>query len=191
MQVPGGEIFTALQSGVIDATEWVGPYNDLAFGLHKAAKYYYYPGWHEPGTTLESLINRDAYDALPADLQSIVMNACKAVNLDMLEALGVRTKTVCSLGGGAQYDFWLQIKADVLNRKIVTVDTEEATCLGAAILASVAAGAYSSLDEAVAGMVRHRNCFVPDKHAVETYVETYQKYLELNRLLLPTFGDIQ
>jgi TRAP-type mannitol/chloroaromatic compound transport system substrate-binding protein len=90
VQVPGGEIFTALQSGAIDATEWVGPYNDLAFGLYKAAKYYYYPGWHEPGTTLECLINRDAFDALPDDLQSIVMNACRVVNSDMLSEYTAR-----------------------------------------------------------------------------------------------------
>ena len=84
VQMPGGEIFTSLQSGAIDATEWVGPYNDLAFGLHKAAKHYYYPGWHEPGTTLEGLVNRAALERLPADLQSIVMNACRVVNEDML-----------------------------------------------------------------------------------------------------------
>ncbi len=84
VNLPGGELFTSLQSGAIDATEWVGPYNDLAFGLYKAAKYYYYPGWHEPGTTLEAMINKEKFDALPADLQSIVMNACKVVNQDML-----------------------------------------------------------------------------------------------------------
>ncbi len=84
VSMPGSDIFTSLQSGAIDATEWVGPYNDLAFGLHKAAKYYYYPGWHEPGTTLECLINKAAYDGLPADLQSIVTNACTVVNGDML-----------------------------------------------------------------------------------------------------------
>ncbi len=84
VNLPGGELFTALTSGTIDATEWVGPYNDLAFGLHKAAKYYYYPGFHEPGTCLEALINRKAYASLPKDLQSIVMNACKVVNQDML-----------------------------------------------------------------------------------------------------------
>ena len=82
--LPGSEIFTSLQSGAIDATEWVGPYNDLAFGLHKAAKYYYSPGWHEPGTTLEGLVNRSALEKLPADLQSIVLNACQVVNNDML-----------------------------------------------------------------------------------------------------------
>jgi TRAP-type mannitol/chloroaromatic compound transport system substrate-binding protein len=84
VNLPGGELFTALQNGTIDATEWVGPYNDLAFGLYKAAKYYYYPGWHEPGTILEAMINKKVYDGLPADLQSIVTNACKVVNQDML-----------------------------------------------------------------------------------------------------------
>ena len=84
VSLPGGEIFTSLQSGAIDATEWVGPYNDLAFGLYKAAKYYYYPGWHEPGTTLEAFINKQAFEKLPADLQSIVLNACRVANQDML-----------------------------------------------------------------------------------------------------------
>jgi TRAP-type mannitol/chloroaromatic compound transport system substrate-binding protein len=82
--LPGGEIFPSLQSGAIDATEWVGPYNDLAFGLHKAAKYYYYPGWHEPGTTLECFINKEAFQALPKDLQAIVRNAIRVANQDML-----------------------------------------------------------------------------------------------------------
>lgn len=84
VSLSGGEIFTSLQSGAIDATEWVGPYNDLAFGLYKAAKYYYYPGWHEPGTTLECFINQKAFAALTKDLQSIVLNACKVANQDML-----------------------------------------------------------------------------------------------------------
>ncbi|HKK04394.1 MAG TPA: TRAP transporter substrate-binding protein DctP [Gammaproteobacteria bacterium] len=84
VSLPGGEIFTSLQSGAIDATEWVGPYNDLAFGFYKAAKYYYYPGWHEPGTTLECMINEKAFNKLPKDLQSIVINACKVANLDVL-----------------------------------------------------------------------------------------------------------
>ncbi len=84
VNLPGGELYTSLQSGAIDATEWVGPYNDLAFGLYKVAKYYYYPGWHEPGTTLEAMINKKAFAALPGDLQSIVRNACKVVNQDML-----------------------------------------------------------------------------------------------------------
>ena len=88
--MPGTEIFTSLQSGVIDATEWVGPWNDLAKALYKVAKYYYYPGWHEPGTTMECMINQSAFAALPADLQSIVSNACKAVNTDMLAEFTAR-----------------------------------------------------------------------------------------------------
>ncbi len=90
VSLPGGEIFTSLKSGAIDATEWVGPYNDLAFGLHKAAKYYYYPGWHEPGTTLECFVNKKAFDALPKDLQAIVINAAKAANLDGLSEYTAR-----------------------------------------------------------------------------------------------------
>ena len=87
VSLPGGEIYTSLQSGAIDATEFVGPYNDLAFGLYKAAKHYYYPGWHEPGTTLEAMMNKKAFEALPKDLQSIVLNACKVVNQDMLHCI--------------------------------------------------------------------------------------------------------
>lgn len=88
--LPGGEIFTSLRTGVIDATEWVGPWNDLAFGLHQAAKYYYYPGWHEAGATLECMINRRAFEQLPEDLQAIVMQACQAVNMDMLSEFTAR-----------------------------------------------------------------------------------------------------
>lgn len=91
--LPGGEIFQALKSGAIDATEWVGPYNDLAFGLHKAAKYYYWPGWHEPGTTLEAMVNRKAYEALPKPLQEIVKIACQAANDEMLSEFTARNSS--------------------------------------------------------------------------------------------------
>lgn len=82
--LPGAEIFTSLQTGAIDATEWVGAYNDVAFGLHKAAKYYYYPGWHEPGPGLETMINKAAWDSLPPDLQAIVETTCQAITTDMV-----------------------------------------------------------------------------------------------------------
>jgi TRAP-type mannitol/chloroaromatic compound transport system substrate-binding protein len=81
--LPGAEIFTALQTGAIDATEWVGPYNDASFGLHKAARYYYYPGWHEPGPGLETIIHKDAWDSLPPDLQEAVRTTCQAITTDM------------------------------------------------------------------------------------------------------------
>ena len=78
--LPGSGIPVALQSGNLDAAEWVGPYNDLAFGLYQNARYYYYPGWHEPGTMLDSFVNRAAFDALPPDLQAIIEAANVAVN---------------------------------------------------------------------------------------------------------------
>lgn len=90
VSLAGGEILTALQTGAIDATEWVGPYNDLAFGLYQAAPYYYYPGWHEPGSALECIVNEKAFQQLPPDLQAVVETACQAVNLDMLAEFTAR-----------------------------------------------------------------------------------------------------
>ncbi|HCC45186.1 MAG TPA: ABC transporter substrate-binding protein [Gammaproteobacteria bacterium] len=93
VNLPGGEIFTSMQTGVIDATEWVGPYNDLAFGLHQVAKYYYYPGWQEAGPTLEVLINQNAWQSLPEDLQAIVKTAALAANTDMLAEYTARNNS--------------------------------------------------------------------------------------------------
>ena len=90
VSTPGAEIFTALQTGTIDATEWIGPFNDQAFGLPQAARYYYYPGWHEPGTALEGIVNREAFEALPPDLQQIIETACQAASLDMLSEFMAR-----------------------------------------------------------------------------------------------------
>lgn len=84
VNIPGAEIYTAMQTGALDACEWVGPYNDLAFGLFRVAKYCYYPGWQEPGPTLECMLNKPAYESLPDDLKAIVEVCCRAVNDDML-----------------------------------------------------------------------------------------------------------
>lgn len=75
---PPGEIFAALQSGAVDAAEWVGPWNDLAFGLYQIAKFYYLPAFHEAGPALEISVNKQKYDALPKDLQQIVAAAAQA-----------------------------------------------------------------------------------------------------------------
>lgn len=88
--IPGGELFTSLKTGVIDATEWVGPYNDLTLGFHQVAKYYYYPGWHEPGPTLEFIVNKSAYEALPKELQVVIEVASRAINQDMLDEYTAR-----------------------------------------------------------------------------------------------------
>lgn len=80
----GGEIYTNLERGVIDATEWIGPFHDKLMGFHKAAKYYYYPGWHEPGGMLELIVNKSAFQSLPPDLQEIVRTAAARSNLWIL-----------------------------------------------------------------------------------------------------------
>lgn len=85
MQV--SEVFTALQTGALDAAEFVSPYNDLAAGYHTVADYYYYPGWHEPGSTLETLFNKTAFEALPADLQAILMAGTEVMNQLLLDEL--------------------------------------------------------------------------------------------------------
>ena len=76
----GGEIYTALERGIIDATEWVAPFHDLRLGLNRAARYYYYPGWHEPGTEFELLINTARWQELPDDLKKIVETAAAAIS---------------------------------------------------------------------------------------------------------------
>jgi TRAP-type mannitol/chloroaromatic compound transport system substrate-binding protein len=78
---PGSEIYAALERGVIDACEWVGPHDDMKLGLHKTAHYYYYPGWHEPGTTQGFGFNKKAYDALPLDLRRTLDHAAAAVSV--------------------------------------------------------------------------------------------------------------
>ena len=88
--IPGGELYTSMQTGVIDALEWVGPYNDRSLGFHEVASYYYFPGWHEPGAMLEFIVNKDSLEALPEDLQAIVRIAARAANQDMLDEYTAR-----------------------------------------------------------------------------------------------------
>ncbi len=81
MNIAGQELYTSLERNVIDATEWIGPYHDYLMGFHKIAKYYYYPGWHETGTTLETIVNRSAFETLPQDLQEILRAAISWQNV--------------------------------------------------------------------------------------------------------------
>jgi TRAP-type mannitol/chloroaromatic compound transport system substrate-binding protein len=79
--IPGGEIYAALERGVIDACEWVGPHDDMKLNFHLTARYYYYPGWHEPGAMTEFSFNKKAYEALPVDLQRLLDHAVAAVQV--------------------------------------------------------------------------------------------------------------
>jgi TRAP-type mannitol/chloroaromatic compound transport system substrate-binding protein len=88
--LPGGEIFQALQTGAIDAAEWVGPYDDEKLGLNKAAEFYYYPGWWEPGPALEVEINLDEWKKLPELYQAAIQYAAYVANMTMLASYDAR-----------------------------------------------------------------------------------------------------
>ena len=83
-QIPGGDIYPALEKGTIDAAEWVGPYDDEKLGLYKVAKNYYYPGWWEGGPELDLYVNIKAWEDLPKDYQAILEAACYEANVDMV-----------------------------------------------------------------------------------------------------------
>lgn len=84
VDLPGGEVPGALASGNIDATEWNNPYGESGMGFYRFAKYYYHPGWHEPGTVQDLFINREAWDDLPKDLQTLVEQCAFAANERMI-----------------------------------------------------------------------------------------------------------
>lgn len=81
--IPGGEIYTALEKGTIDAAEWVGPYDDLKLGFNKVAPFYYYPGWWEGGPQLSLYVNQKAYDGLSAEYKAIIESAAAFAHTDM------------------------------------------------------------------------------------------------------------
>ncbi|MFA1621486.1 TRAP transporter substrate-binding protein [Rhizobium mongolense] len=83
-QIAGGDIYPALEKGTIDASEWVGPYDDLKLGLHKVAKYYYYPGFWEGGPAIHAFFNLEKWNSLPKHYQTILADACTYSNTRMM-----------------------------------------------------------------------------------------------------------
>ncbi|HWA44688.1 MAG TPA: TRAP transporter substrate-binding protein [Hypericibacter adhaerens] len=83
-QIPGGDIYPALEKGTIDAAEWVGPYDDEKLGFNKVAQFYYYPGWWEGGPQLSVYVNQAQWDGLPKTYQAILEAACGEANGLML-----------------------------------------------------------------------------------------------------------
>jgi len=102
--IPGGEIYQALETGAIDATEWVGPYDDEKLGFNKVAKNYYYPGWWEPGPTLEVQINLNSWNSLPKEYQEAIKTAAFEANVTMLASYDAKNQEALTrlLDGGVQ-----------------------------------------------------------------------------------------
>ncbi len=82
--IPGGEVYTALEKGTIDAAEWVGPYDDQKLGFNKVAPFYYYPGWWEGGPEVDFFVNQKALDSLSPENKAILETACAMAATDML-----------------------------------------------------------------------------------------------------------
>jgi TRAP-type mannitol/chloroaromatic compound transport system substrate-binding protein len=93
VMMPPAEIFPALERGVVDAAEFVGPVHDILLGLYKVAKYYYTPGWHEPGPVLDIFFNKKAYNELPVHLQRILDVAAADINVRTLAAFDAQSGT--------------------------------------------------------------------------------------------------
>ena len=103
-QVAGGDIYPALEKGTLDATEWVGPYDDEKLGFYKVAPYYYYPGWWEGGPTVHFMFNKAAYEGLPKAYQALLRTACQAEDADMLQKYDAKNPTALKslVANGAQ-----------------------------------------------------------------------------------------
>lgn len=105
--IPAGELYTALDRGTVDALEWVGPGMDIKMGFHKVAPYYY-AGWHEPASEMQFLVNKKAFDKLPAEYQAILKVAMEAVAADMF-----------SENFDASANAWEQMRKEFPNIKVM------------------------------------------------------------------------
>ena len=103
-QIAGGDIYPALEKGTIDATEWVGPYDDEKLGFYKVAPYYYYPGWWEGGPAIATMINLDKWNELPPAYQALLKMGCQVANADMLSNYDWKNPTALKslVANGAQ-----------------------------------------------------------------------------------------
>lgn len=93
VMMPPAEIFPSLERGVVDAAEFVGPVHDILLGLYKVAKYYYTPGWHEPGPVLDIFFNKKAYNDLPKHFQKVLDIAAADINVRTLAAFDAQSST--------------------------------------------------------------------------------------------------
>ncbi|MEY3640180.1 MAG: hypothetical protein RIR68_3313 [Pseudomonadota bacterium] len=119
--IPGGDIYPALEKGTIDSAEWVGPYDDLKLGFNKVAPFYYYPGWWEGGPQLDFYINDKAFNGLSSEYKAILEAACAQAHSDMQAKYDGRNPAALKqlVGSGAKYeeisaknDTWKKVYAD-------------------------------------------------------------------------------
>lgn len=125
----GSEIYTNLERGVIDATEWIGPYHDFLMGFYKIAKYYYAPGWHEPGTTLEYFINRRLFETLPKDLKSVIEIASTYYNQWVLSEFEMKNSIYLKKLLEEEHVILKYWPTEMLNElKVISADTISQIC---------------------------------------------------------------
>jgi TRAP-type mannitol/chloroaromatic compound transport system substrate-binding protein len=125
-QIPGGDIYPALERGTIDAAEWVGPYDDEKLGFAKVAPYYYYPGFWEGGPAIHLFINQGKWKELPKAYQSILTAAAGYANADMLAKYDARNPAALRrlLGAGTKLTAFSQEILDAANKAAVEVYDE-------------------------------------------------------------------
>ena len=143
----GSEIYTALERGIIDATEWVGPFHDLRLGLNRAAKYYYYPGWHEPGTMFELIVNQNKWNELPDDLKQIIDVAAAAVSEKIYAQMEYYNQAALEQIRANKNIELLEFPRDVLDelQRLTKITLEEEAAASPAFQKVYAA--YTSFDE--------------------------------------------
>ncbi|VWX61955.1 conserved exported hypothetical protein [Burkholderiales bacterium 8X] len=126
-QLPGSDVYPALEKGVLDAAEFVGPYDDEKLGLSKVAKYYYGPGVMEMGASLCFIVNRQAWEALPASYKAALQAACAQANSDMLAKYDSRNMPALKriVGAGAKLSYWPKSVLDAMNKATLEVLKEE------------------------------------------------------------------
>ena len=159
----GSEIYTALERGALDATEWVAPFHDLRLGLNRAARYYYYPGWHEPGTMFELIINTDAWNTLPDDLKKIIDTASAAINTKIF----------------AQMEY----NNEVALREIMASENIELREFPADVLRELQRLTYITLEEEAAANPKFRRIY-------DAYREFYENYRIWSQLSEETYQQL-
>jgi xylulokinase len=107
-----------------------------------------------------------------------------AYNLEVLSEFGISTNRMFATGGGARSSIWLQIKADILNKEIVPIQTEEAGALGGAILAASSIGMFNRVDQAAKHFVKYKDAVVPNNKVRDHYINKYGEYKEFRKFAL-------